>query len=265
MTKKPPADQVWNMVLRGELPGLRRVRRLFKLLPADRRCKNCYAPLSGSGAPLMRLIGRRPYNKNPQFCNHCMWLCRAYPGGTEIEISLVFADVRGSTTLAESMTPGDFGQLMNRFYDVTTEVLIHTDAFIDKLVGDEVVGLYFPGYAGANHPDKAVQAAQGLLSAVGYGTTNGPWLPIGIGVHTGLAYVGTVQGAEGTVADFAALGDTVHIAARLASIAGQGEALISEATCAAVGPSMEKLEQRQLELKGRSLPVRVRVLRPWAG
>ena len=189
-----------------------------------------------------------------------MWLGRVYPGGAEIELSLLFADVRGSTHLAEAMTPAEFGQLMRRFYDAATHVLIRTDAFIDKLVGDEVIGLYIPGYAGTRHARKAVHAAQRLGRAMGYGTPSGPWLPIGIGVHTGAAYVGTVQGIEGAVTDFTALGDNVNIAARLAAKAQSGEALISDASYAAAGLHVERLERRQLELKGRADTVGVRVL-----
>lgn len=170
-------------------------------------------------------------------------------------------DVRGSTTLAESMRPTDFSQLMNRFYAVATDVMVKTDALIDKLVGDEVIGLYLPGWAGPNHARLAVKAARDLLHATGHGTPHGPWLPVGVGVHTGIAFVGTVSGTEGTVTDLTALGDTVNIAARLASTAGPGEALISHATYAAAGVDLGDLEQRQLELKGKSQPIGVHVLR----
>lgn len=190
-----------------------------------------------------------------------MAFAKRYPGGTEIEISMLFVDVRGSTCMAEGMTPGSFGQLMNRFYKAATEVLIRTDAVIDKLVGDEVIGLYLPLFTGSNHARPAVLAARELLLATGHGEERDPWLPIGIGVHTGLAYVGTVGGAEDTVSDITALGDNVNVTARLASVAGPGEALISEATCAAGGVDLGELESRHLELKGRSEPISARVLR----
>lgn len=257
----PTADEIWRMILHGKVPGLQRFRQLYRLLPADRRCKNCYVPLSGFAAPLMRLMGRRSYDKNPRFCNWCMWLGRVYPGGTEIELSLLFADVRGSVSLAETMSAAEFSRVMSRFYDAATHVLIRTDAFIDKLVGDEVIGLYIPGYAGRRHARKAVHAAQRLGRAMGYGTPAGPWLAIGIGVHTGAAYVGTVQGTEGAVTDFTALGDNVNIAARLAAKAEPGEALISDAAYAAADLNLEYLERRRLELKGKADTVGVRVLR----
>jgi len=230
------AQDIWRATLTGDRDW-RRDRRLFGLLPAAQRCKNCHAPLKGLAAPLMRLIGRRPYERNPRFCDHCMEWCLAHPGGAEVELSLFFVDVRGSTRLAETMTSFDFGRLMNRFYRVATGALIDTDAFIDKLVGDEVIGLYLPLFTGPQHARPAVESARRLLQE-----TSG-WLPIGVGVHSGTAYVGTVAGAEGAVTDVTALGDNVNVAARLASAAGAGEGLISEASCTAANLRFDDLER----------------------
>jgi adenylate cyclase len=190
-----------------------------------------------------------------------MAFANKYPGGTELEISMLFVDVRGSTSLAEQMTAKDFGQLMNRFYKVATDVLIRTDAIIDKFVGDQVIGLYLPIFTGPDHARPALIAARELLVATGHTQEDGPWLPIGIGVHTGPAFVGTVSGAEDSVTDITALGDNVNVAARLASMAAPGEALISEIAYAAGGADLGELERRQLDLKGRSDPVPARVLR----
>lgn len=190
-----------------------------------------------------------------------MDFCHKYPGGAEVELSMVFVDVRGSTSLAEQMSATEFSRLMNRFYKVATEVLISTDAFIDKFVGDEVIGLYLPIFTGANHARAAVQAAQELLQVTGNGSKQGPWLPVGVGVHTGPAFFGTVKGAEDTVNDVTALGDNVNITARLASKADAGEALISEVAYTAAGLNLGDLEHRQLELQGKSEPVSVRVLK----
>jgi adenylate cyclase len=83
---------------------------------------------------------------------------------------------------------------------------------------------------------------------------------VGIGVHTGLAYVGVVGGEAGNPTDFTALGDNVNITARLASLAGPGEVLISEAAYTAAGLDLGELESRQLELKGKQTLTGVRVL-----
>lgn len=178
---------------------------------------------------------------------------------------MLFVDVRGSTDLAERMTATDFAQLMNRFYETATDVLIRTDAVIDKFVGDEVMALYIPLFTGPNHARPAVRAAQELLRATGHDREQGPWLPIGVGVHTGVAFVGTVKGAEGSVDDITALGDNVNVAARLAAMAAPGEALISEAACVCADVNLGEVDRRKLEVKGRSESIWARVLRVSAG
>jgi adenylate cyclase len=178
---------------------------------------------------------------------------RTHPGGAEVEISMLFADVRGSTTLAEQMRPAEFSRLMNRFFDSANRVVIDSDGLVDKLVGDEVVALYVPA-VGADHAQKAVAAAGDLLRATA------DLLPVGAGVHTGVAYVGAV-GSDSTVADFTALGEAVNVTSRLASLAGAGEALISEAAHAASGSDLGELDRRELSLRGRTAPLAVRVLR----
>jgi adenylate cyclase len=188
-----------------------------------------------------------------------------YPGGTEVDISMLFVDVRGSTSLAEKMSAAAFSRLMNRFYKAATKVLIKKDAFIDKFIGDEVTALFFPLFTGPNHAQAAVLAAQELLQATEHADRQGSWLPVGVGVHTGIAYVGTVSGAEGSFKDVTALGDNVNIAARLASVAAAGEALISDEAYAAADLDLGDLEQRQLELKGKSESLGVRVLRAAVG
>jgi adenylate cyclase len=190
-----------------------------------------------------------------------MRFAEQYPGGTEVELSMLFVDVRGSTTIAEKMSAADYSRLMNRFYKAATDVLIRTDAFIDQFVGDEAIGLYIPLFTGPNHARPAVLAAKELLCVMGYENKQGPWLPIGVGVHTGIVFFGTISGSEGSVTDVAALGDNVNITARLASKAAPGEALISNAAYNAAGLDLGDLEQQQLELKGKSEPVCVRVLR----
>ena len=84
---------------------------------------------------------------------------------------------------------------------------------------------------------------------------------MGIGVHTGIAYVGTVSGTEGSVKDITTLGDNVNVTARLASQAGAGEALISEDTFRAAGLALEHVERRELHLKGKGEPIFVRVIK----
>jgi adenylate cyclase len=161
---------------------------------------------------------------------------------------MLFADVRGSSKLAREMPVIDFTRLMNRFYRESSRVLIDRDAIIEKFVGDEIVGLFIPFLAGPTHAARAVETAQELLRVTGHGSPEGPWVPLGAGVHTGTAFVGMV-GSNNT-SDFTALGDPVNIAAHLASQGAIGEILVTDQAAEAAGLSAEGLEHRNLSLKG---------------
>jgi adenylate cyclase len=207
----------------------------------------------------MHLMGRDQSRYNPRYCESCERI--DHPGGAEVVLTMLFADVRGSTTLAEQMSALEFSRLMNRFYSLATDVFVRTDALVDRMIGDQVIGLYIPGFAGPQHPRRAIQAAQSLLQLTGHRDRNGPWLPVGVGVHTGLTYAGVVGGTEGNPTDFTILGDNANITARLASQAGPGEILISDGAYTAAGLDLGNLERRQLALKGKREPTGVWVLR----
>ena len=211
----------------------------------------------------MRLLGKRPFSKNPSFCDPCMGHFEL--GGAEVPLTMLFADVRGSTAMAEKTTASEFTRLLNRFYHVASKVLLRSQAWVDKLVGDEVIALYIPGFAGSQHARRAVDAGIKLLRLTGHDEAGGPWLPIGVGVHTGTAFVGAVGSPEEGITDITALGDGMNTAARLVGMAAQGEMVLSEATYQAAELHWSNLEQRELNLKGKAQPVTARVLRVEAG
>jgi adenylate cyclase len=250
-----PIEQRWRALLTGTDPRMPQMRRRHRMLPADPRCKTCNAPFAGIGGIWMRRMGRGRWEKNPSFCRGCYQVFNDFGvGGAEVELSLLFADIRGSTGLAETMAPAAFGAVMNRFYAAAAETLIDHDAVVDKFVGDEAVGLFIPGMTGGGHASSAVRAARDLVARVQHEGPGGTPLPIGVGVHTGSAYVGLV-GKMGSELEFTALGDAVNVAARLASLAGGGEILVSAAAAAGAGLETGGLERRRLALKGRIEPV----------
>jgi adenylate cyclase len=259
MSESSPNEALWRSILVDDQSPLKRYRRIFSLMPAASRCKVCNSPFSGLSGAVTRLFWRRsPSNMNPRLCNTCENFVRDYPGGAEIELSLLFADVRGSSALAQSMSPMQFSQIMNRFYTVTTHIMAKSDALIEKFVGDEVCGIYTPSFAGTNHARVAIEAAQEILKATGHGEPGGSWLPVGVGVHTGVAFVGSV-GAAGVV-QISVLGETANIAARLASQAGAGEIYVSDQAYEASGLDFGALECCQVELKGHSNTLGVHIL-----
>jgi adenylate cyclase len=188
MPTEPTVEEQWYKMLTEGEPIPRRLYHLHGLLPSDPRCKICGSPFKSWGGFIMHLMGRDQSRYNPRFCEKCRVF--EHPGGAEVVLTMLFADVRGSTTLAENMSAREFSQLINRFYKIATHVLIQTDAMVDRLLGDEAIGLYIPGFAGSEHPRKAIEAARELLKLTGHNDSKGPWLPVGIGIHTGPAYVG---------------------------------------------------------------------------
>lgn len=254
-------EEMWKKYLIEGNVRSRHFRHIFGLLPTNPRCVNCHRPFAGPGGTIIRLLQDiQPSDKNPRYCTACYRFTSEFPGGAEIELTMLFVDVRGSTSIAETMSDTEFGNLMNRFYEAAINVLIRENAFIDKLVGDEVTALFIPGFAGEKHAARAVKAGHALLNTTGHWDPVGPWIPVGVGIHTGIAWVGSIAGARGDAADFTALGDNVNIAARLASNAGKGEVVMSESTFTAARLKEKGLETRQLDLKGKSDPVKVRVL-----
>ncbi len=254
---RPTSEETWRrLLIEGHQPLLK-AHRIFRHLPSPPRCKLCHNPFGGIGGKLVALWGFTPSRKNPNLCAKC---CDGLPpGGLEVDIAVLFADVRGSTALGEQLAPTAFAALLNRFYHAASETLIRYDAIIDKLIGDEVMALFIPGFCGPEYRRRAAEASVALLKALGYGQSAGPWLPIGCAVNAGVAYVGNV-GGEGTV-DFTALGDVVNTAARMQSNAAVGEVVLSEPVYAAVADQFPDAESRTLTLRGKEAPVAVRVLR----
>ncbi|MGH2635258.1 MAG: adenylate/guanylate cyclase domain-containing protein [Actinomycetota bacterium] len=252
-------EEEWAAFLSGTHPHLQHSTPL-RFVPSSPRCKLCKAPFRGPGGVVFRRYGYAPWEKNPNICGRCFKSltthAKACPAsgdtevaGAEVELSMLFADVRGSSQIARDMSALEFTRLMNRFYRTSSDVLFAADAIVEKFVGDEVVGLFVPFLAGPDHTRKAVEAAQTLLRLTGHGAEGIPWVPVGAGVHRGRAFVGVVASAESN-ADFTALGDPVNIAAHLASQAAIGEVLVTDEAAAAAALDVEGLERRHLSLKG---------------
>ena len=254
----PEQNEMWRRVLTGDLGQLKYFRAVLGKIPAGPRCKLCAAPLKAPGSLLLKPLGFGPSKLNRRLCRACFRSVDKKPGGAEIELSLLFADVRGSTGLAERIPAQEFSQLISRFYGAAARVVDQWDGIVDKFVGDEVVALFVPGFAGEEYSSRAVEAARQLMQETGNDGAE-PWIPIGAAVHTGVAYVGRV--GEGDACDFTAVGDAVNTTARLASSAGAGEILVSATAASAAELDTEGLESRRLDLRGREEAVAAWVVR----
>jgi adenylate cyclase len=251
-----PEDWEAYWALAGEA-GHRAFGRLLSTIPSNPRCGYCGAPFGGVGGRMLRPLGYRASRKNPNICDVCVEA--APPGGMVIEVGVLFADVRGFTSLSERHDPHQVSLLLRRFYATARKVL-WPDAMIDKLIGDEVMALYLPEPKHRHEPDTGLIAtmmlrhAHGLLAGVGYGSGDGPFLELGIGLDFGEAFVGNI--GDGAVQDFTAVGDVVNTASRLTGQARSGEIVLSERLAAELDePPGEAVE---LTLKGKDQPVAAR-------
>lgn len=260
------AHTLWHSYLTGDLSQLNMkvkvVRQVFKHLPSEPRCRVCNAPFRGVGGAFVGVLGfgagRSSFN--PSLCGRCEKIVKAHQVGAEVQLTMLFADVRGSTTLAEEIGVSAFQSLINRYYQVCAKVLANSDALVVRLIGDAVIGLYVPGIAGPEYARAAFEAAYALLEATGHADPDGPWIQVGIGVHTGRAYVGAV-GSSDTVSDITVLGDVANTAARLSSQAQPGEILVGKETYQAARLEIEDCEVCELQLKGRIEPIEAYVIR----
>jgi adenylate cyclase len=201
------------------------------------------------------LYGKKQSDLNPNFCNLCDEASRKFPGGAEVEMSMLFADVRGSTALSEQMSPTEFSQLINRFYTLSTKAISAEDGLVEKLAGDAVAAFWGAGFAGPDYVQRTIKVARRILTIMAR-----QQIPVGIGVHAGVAFFGAMGTADGLV-NLAAIGEEVNLAARLASQAAAGEIIVSEQALQKAGFAGGELERRSLELKGISERVPVRVMR----
>jgi adenylate cyclase len=249
---EPLEPEDWEVAWRLHETGSGRVfAGLFRALPSSPRCGVCGAPFAGPGRFIVGPLGYRPSRKNPTVCGTCVEF--SPPGGMKMHTGVLFADLRGFTARFDGADPEEVSAVLRRFYRCAEDVLF-PDAVIDKLIGDEVMALYLPDLTRRlDHTDVAavmLDHAQGLLRAVGYGSAEGPFVELGIGLDYGEAFVGNI--GQRALYDFTAVGDVVNTASRLQSSAAGGEIVLSDRVAEGL---RERVGTRvELSLKGKSAP-----------
>jgi adenylate cyclase len=249
-------SELWHTIFALGHPDLSAQREFHARLPRDPRCKLCKAPFAGIGGLYMRFRGKGASSRNKNYCNACDVFLETFPGGAEVEMSILFADIRNSTAFAETAGPKAASDRVNRFLDTATAIITENDGFILAFYGDCIVAVWPPGFSGPGHAASAVAAGREIARSLGTGADT---VPVGVGVHMGSVFIGTVQAAKGLFRDVSIFGVEVNVTARLAASAAAGETLASleilEAAKADTGAEM-----RCLELKGISRPVRASAL-----
>lgn len=241
---------LWHTIFALGHPALKKQHRLHRLLPSPPRCRLCLAPFAGLGGWWLGRRGKQPSSRNPHYCAACDGFLQAFPGGAEVDMTLLFVDIRGSTDYATHHSPAEVSQRVNLFLDAATRAITDHDGFIMAFYGDCVVAVWPPGFAGPDHPAKALAAARALIRPDLIPASRTAPVQVGVGLHRGPVYICTVAAAKGLFRDVSVFGANVNLCARLAAAAPAGHLLASTAT-AARGPDSP------MTLKGFDTPARV--------
>ena len=184
------------------------------------------------------------------------------PGGESKELSVLFSDIRGFTTISEGLTPDELVRLLNEYFGQMTEIVFATDGTLDKYIGDAIMAFWGSPYPQEDHAFRSCSCA--LQMVRGLAALNAKWkeagrrpISIGIGLNTGLVNVGNMGSARRL--SWTVMGDNVNLASRLEGITKQYhvQVVISEATYRQVANQFVCRELDKIRVKGKSQPVNI--------
>ncbi|MBB5869604.1 class 3 adenylate cyclase/branched-subunit amino acid transport protein [Allocatelliglobosispora scoriae] len=184
-------------------------------------------------------------------------------GGSVVEVTALFADLRGFTTFSEGVAPGEIVEMLNRYHGVAVPCILDNGGTVVQFVGDALLALFNAPARQPDHALRAIRAALAMQRAVdGIAAGQPDWPRFRIGLNTGPALVGNI-GSE-TLRGFNAMGDAVNVAARLQTLAEPGQVVVGAATLALAGPSaVQAVPLGELAVKGRIQPVRAFAVTGW--
>ena len=171
------------------------------------------------------------------------------------EVTVLFADIRNFTTIAEKLPPHKVVELLNTYLGQMTQVIFRYDGTVDKYIGDCIMAIFNAPVKQEKHAEKAVEAGLKILEKISELQKNGENISVGIGINTGRAVIGNI--GTDLHLDYTVIGDAVNIASRLCRIAPPGELLISDQTYSLVEKDFEVEERSEHQFKGKARAVKV--------
>ena len=178
-------------------------------------------------------------------------------GGAVVEVTAVFADLRGFTTFSEASTPEQIVAMLNRYFEVATAAILAEGGTIVQFVGDALMALFNAPVRQPDHALRAARAALRMQAGIDAVAESG-WPRFRVGINTGPALVGNIGSTE--LRNFNAMGDAVNVAARLETSAHPGQVVIGESTRALLPAGTVCEPLGELSVKGRRTPVVAHVL-----
>lgn len=229
-------------------------------------CQGCWeqmrVPIAirGPFSYLFMPFGIKKSQMHPNLCTICESMFTKVKKQKQIEISttILFADLRGYTHLAQNIGVSSMNELLHRFYDRCSSAVWEKEGIINKFIGDSVLAIFNFPLERQNHVQNAVNAAVQLLSdcqnikkEIGLGDEH--QLGVGVGIHTGKCNMGEVGNSY---KDFTAIGSVVNLAARLQGVAGPGEIAVTEEVFKFVENEFPDSSGKMVTLKGIDQPVK---------
>jgi len=181
-------------------------------------------------------------------------------GGTNSPLTMLFSDVRGFTSMSETMAPQAVVRVLNEYFAEMTPIVFANGGLLDKYMGDGLMALFGVPISKDDAAVDAVKCAiemQQRMTVVNQGLRGAglPEIAIGIGINSGMATVGYIGSEERT--DYTAIGDAVNLAARLEKRAEAGQIIISRATLDAIGDRFPVKPCYEIVVKGKREPVQI--------
>jgi adenylate cyclase len=181
-------------------------------------------------------------------------------GGRLNEITMLFSDIRGFTTMSDGAPPEEVVNTLNEYFEVMVDILFQYTGTLDKFVGDEIIGLFGAPIALDDAPFKAVACALAMLQALEeFNRTRAAEkqapIRIGIGINTGQVITGSIGSTRAL--QYTAIGDAMNVASRLVNIASPGEVIVSESTFALVADRVDATALPPVRVKGKADELKV--------
>jgi len=182
------------------------------------------------------------------------------PGGERRMLTVLFSDIRGFTTLSETMSPESVAQLLSDYFSEMVDIIFEHGGTLDKFIGDAIMALWGAPVAHADDPARALAAAVKMQEAVAamnarQGANGRPPLAIGIAINYGDVFAGNIGSPRRL--EYTVLGDAVNIASRLCAQADAGDILVGDAFREVVGQAASFVAAPEMALRGRTAPVAV--------
>src|SRR5687768_4502212 len=181
-------------------------------------------------------------------------------GGRVSEVTMLFSDIRGFTTMSDGRPPQEIVNTLNEYFEVMVDILFQFSGTLDKFVGDEIIGLFGAPIPLDDSAFKAVSCAISMLSALAEfnrtrAAENQPPINIGIGINTGRVITGSIGSTRAL--QYTAIGGPMNVASRLVNLASPGEIIVSEDTMKHVMGRVEATELPPVKVKGKAEALKV--------